>query len=308
MADDLDIRLKADYCDNAKITQLVARLGEGAVRCHLRLLMFTARRYPKGVLEGLDETWIAAHAGWTGDAEYFVGALVDCLLLDRTSAGYAIHHWEDHQGWMFYAPERKKKAQNAARKRWGQLPEPNLFTAVHRSTPSDTAAPLDTVSKPLDTAVKNAPSNAPNPTPNPTPTPLPPATTVLQKQPTTAVRDGPEDPEWIAMRRILAGLAWKECEINFLLNWCKRRLGDPPNTCDPSFIWPLAHAIYATRKQKRIRPAYVMESKGEPADEDLEDAKRRLAAELARDVTPAPAQSEIQRTVGALFAKGVNPN
>ncbi len=93
---------------------------------HLHCLWYWALEYaPDGDLEDFELEDIADAAGWTGDAETFVTALVECGskgrpgFLDRDDAGrLCIHDWEENQGDEFRAriqAAAKKRAQRARR-------------------------------------------------------------------------------------------------------------------------------------------------------------------------------------------------
>ena len=93
---------------------------------HLHCLWYWALEYaPDGDLEDFELEDIADAAGWTGDAETFVTALVECGskgrpgFLDRDDASrLCIHDWEENQGDEFRAriqAAAKKRAQRARR-------------------------------------------------------------------------------------------------------------------------------------------------------------------------------------------------
>lgn len=112
---DLDIRIESDFTDHHKTDKMINRLGEASFRCFVRLLGWAARNRPKGILHGMNPEDIGIVAKWP-DGQAFVDALVEVGFLDKRGRGlYKIHDWEEHQPWVFYAPERKEKAKKAAK-------------------------------------------------------------------------------------------------------------------------------------------------------------------------------------------------
>ena len=107
-----DIRVAVSFKGHRKRRKFRKLLGrDDAVEFLLDLWITTAMNHPEGSLEDMDETDIALEAGWTGDANFFVQALMEAGLIERLESGkYAIHDWEEHQGYVVHAPERKEKA------------------------------------------------------------------------------------------------------------------------------------------------------------------------------------------------------
>ena len=120
--------------------------------------------HPGGVLEGMDETDIALESGWEDEPMRFIAALLECGLLEKTGSGaYALHDWNDHQGYVIYAERRKEQARHAACVRWDKRTEQMPDTCGQHTGGNEAS---DEGQCPL-------PSPAPSPFPTPEPTPVP---------------------------------------------------------------------------------------------------------------------------------------
>lgn len=157
-----DIRVAVSFKGHRKRRKFRKLLGrDDAVEFLLDLWITTAMNHPEGSLEDMDETDIALEAGWTGDANFFVQALMEAGLIERLESGkYAIHDWEEHQGYVVHAPERKEKARKAANARWGKDQDANCNAGGNAAS----------IARPN---FSNAPSPTPSPNPSPTPNPTP---------------------------------------------------------------------------------------------------------------------------------------
>lgn len=145
-----DIRIAVSFKGHRKRKRLRMLLGPGSTDFLLDLWISTAMNHPNGILEGMDATDIALEAGWEEDPEKFVSALQTCGFLDQDEAGvYALHDWEDHQGYAIHAEMRSEKARKAARARWG--PKAQNAPSMPEALPQASF------------------SNAPSPTPSPAP-------------------------------------------------------------------------------------------------------------------------------------------
>lgn len=144
-----DIRIAVSFKGHRKRKRLRMLLGPGSTDFLLDLWISTAMNHPNGILEGMDASDIALEAGWEDDPEKFVSALQTCGFLDRNEAGvYALHDWEDHQGYAIHAEMRSEKARKAARARWGTKTQnaPSMPGALPQASfsnaPSPSPAPL----------------------------------------------------------------------------------------------------------------------------------------------------------------------
>lgn len=154
----MDMRVLTTFPNHRKTRRLIKVLGYEAVYSLITLWAYTAENHPKGNLNGYDEIEIEESAKWEGKSGLFVETLLDkktCFLI-KTKAGFMIRNWEKHQGWIVNAPERRKKAQVAAAKRWGAS-----GNATGNATSIDLAMQVD------------SPEQCPYPSPSPSPKPIP---------------------------------------------------------------------------------------------------------------------------------------
>ncbi len=158
-----DIRISISFRSHRKRRKLMMSLNtpRSATDYLLDFWISVAMDRSSGVLSGLNETDIAMMAGWEGDPEVFVGAMVDVGFLEKTEKGYVVHEWDIHNGWASTASIRSAKARNAARVRWGQDPLPLKLNADAMQPHSECIATGD------------APSPYPSPNPSPKPNPKP---------------------------------------------------------------------------------------------------------------------------------------
>lgn len=154
-----DIRLAVSFRGHRKRKRLRLLLGSGSTDHLIDLWIATAMTHPSGVLQGMDEIDIALEAGWEGDPQTFVTALVECGFLEKDSNGaYALHDWSDHQGYAIHAERRKANARNAAAARWNAKQEQALREACGQHAEGNPPSPL--------------PSPVPEPSPEPVPVPF----------------------------------------------------------------------------------------------------------------------------------------
>jgi hypothetical protein len=66
---------------------------------------------PDGLFVGMDADDIALDAGWSGDPQKFVDALVEVGFLDPLDGGlYGLHDWDDHNSYASAVDDRSDKA------------------------------------------------------------------------------------------------------------------------------------------------------------------------------------------------------
>ena len=148
-----DFRVAVDVADHPKTVKMTNRLGEGSFLSLLRLWGFTAKYRPKGVLQGMNIEDIEIAAKWTGETGRFVAVLLEVKFLDKLKNNlYRVHDWRESNGWVYFAPERREKAQKAA-----------------NSKHTKSRNKLSTCSNPQLALLKTQSSCAPSPTPSPTP-------------------------------------------------------------------------------------------------------------------------------------------
>ena len=116
-----DIRLSVGFPDHPKTIKLERRLGFQGIRSLLSLWTWAAQNRPDGNLGGandrsttvqrpLDEEDIEIVAQWPGEPGAFVATLVTLGWLDRTTHGYCLHEWQQHNPWVAAATNRGDKA------------------------------------------------------------------------------------------------------------------------------------------------------------------------------------------------------
>jgi hypothetical protein len=162
-----DIRLAVSFRGHRKRKRLRLLLGPGSTDFLIDLWIGAAMNHPSGILQGMDETDIALESGWEGEPQSFVTALLECGFLEKAENGaYALHDWEDHQGYVVHAEARKQKARKAAAVRWEN-------THVVSDAPEMPVAYTGQAASNARAETGNAPSPLPSPSPHPEPVPAP---------------------------------------------------------------------------------------------------------------------------------------
>jgi hypothetical protein len=162
-----DIRISVSFRNHRKRKRLKMVLGPGATDYLLDLWIATAMNRPSGVLYDMDAVDIALDAGWDGEPEEFVDALMKCGFMDFDGETYSMHDWEDHQGYVVHSDVRKERAKKAAAKRWeckGNADAMPQACSEHAASMPQACG---------EHAQGNAPSPAPIPAPSPNPNPNP---------------------------------------------------------------------------------------------------------------------------------------
>jgi hypothetical protein len=70
---------------------------------------------PNGELTGLPPRVIAAGAGWTGDPEQFIAAVITSGYVERADEALLLHDWDDYAGRLIDRREQQKERMRAAR-------------------------------------------------------------------------------------------------------------------------------------------------------------------------------------------------
>lgn len=116
-----DIRIEISFRGHRKRGKLQALLGPKSTDYLIDLWIGCALSRPEGILHGYDPLDIAIEAGWNGDPQEFVDALVKVGFLDILDNGtYALHDWEEHQPFVVKTKEREEHARKASNARWGR--------------------------------------------------------------------------------------------------------------------------------------------------------------------------------------------
>ena len=113
-----DIRISTGFPLHLKTRKLRALLGDGAVFNLIALWCSAGLTRSKGALTGLSVSDIEMLSHWEGDPGRFVEVLTEIGFLDKRDDGaYALHDWEEHNRWAFFAEERSEIARANALKR-----------------------------------------------------------------------------------------------------------------------------------------------------------------------------------------------
>ncbi len=158
-----DIRVSFSFRNHRKRKKLRILLGDNSTDYLIDLWIATAMNHPDGILTGMDEIDIALEAGWEKDQQVFVDGLTKAGFLERREDGvYALHDWEDHQGYIVHANERSEKGKRAATARWNAQNAQSNATSIENHVQSN-----------AKTAFSDAPVPVPVPVPVPAPAPVP---------------------------------------------------------------------------------------------------------------------------------------
>lgn len=138
------IRYDVNMQNNMKVRRLARMLDVSvpAVAGHLMALWaWGVDNAPDGDVTHLMPEEIAEAANWTGDAQAFYDALINCVLrfgafLDRTEDGRLVfHEWEDHIGTMM--KERENHAERNRKYRERQKEKRETVTRQSRDASRD---------------------------------------------------------------------------------------------------------------------------------------------------------------------------
>ena len=148
-----DFRLSVGYFEHPKVLKLERRLGEGAVLAHIRLLRFATMNKPDGILSSMDSEDVAIAAGYKGDPEPFIAALLTLRLIDKSDDEYSLHDWADWNPWAAGSKDRTAKARAAASARWGHASNENAH-----ATAGNAGAAVKAATSTSQTATSKAPN------------------------------------------------------------------------------------------------------------------------------------------------------
>ena len=163
-----------------KTLRAAKRLGVSRVLVvgHLQYLWWWCLDYaPDGDLSGFDDDEIAQAAEWDGDADAFVGALVDAGFLDQDGDRLAIHDNGDYNGKLRDQREKNRERQQRYR-------DTKRDVTVTSQPRNGYVTPLP--NQPNQTVKAAAVSNTPLPPIGVTPSVTPPPPQEQKREPTTA--------------------------------------------------------------------------------------------------------------------------
>ena len=153
-----DIRVAISFKNHRKRKRLKSLLGDSGVIALIDLWLGVAASRPSGVLDGWDAVDISLEAGWEGDPNEFMSALIECKFLDHCDGVLCLHDWDRHQGWVVGAEARSEKARNAAISRWEK----------RNGRKGEKQGDATSINEQSD---EHNSSNAPSPNPSPNPSP-----------------------------------------------------------------------------------------------------------------------------------------
>lgn len=113
------LNLDLNYFDNPKTLRLIGLLGKGSEVLPIKLWCYCGKHHTEsGRLVGYSTEEIESVLGWWGESGKMVEAMVKVQFLEIKDDEYFLHDWLEHEG---HLAAFKKRAKQAARKRWGKL-------------------------------------------------------------------------------------------------------------------------------------------------------------------------------------------
>ena len=107
---EIDIRLSVEFFDHPKTIKLQRRIGLDGVMSLIKLWLWCRINRPSGILSGMDIEDIEIAAKWTGEHGTFVNEALTLGWLELNEDTYALHDWEDNNGWAAKTEERSNAA------------------------------------------------------------------------------------------------------------------------------------------------------------------------------------------------------
>lgn len=124
------LNLDLNYLDNVKTLRLVARLGPGSAILPIALWLYAGKHHPEDGRLALLEAELEHVCGWWGEKGSLVPALVEIGFLKKSDDFYQINDWLDHSGHLAVF---KKRAKNAAKKRWSKATESSNASSIAKA-------------------------------------------------------------------------------------------------------------------------------------------------------------------------------
>lgn len=109
----IDARLNVEFPTHPKTVKLMRRVGKDGAWSLVCLFLWTAANRPSGDLFGMTAEDIEIAAGWEGEHEGLIDALLAVGYLERAGEGFRMHDWEEHNPWAAGAQARSDKARKA---------------------------------------------------------------------------------------------------------------------------------------------------------------------------------------------------
>lgn len=120
------VRIAADIGQNLKRYRLDALLGQDRTHSYIvDVFGWVIRFRPDGNITDVSDQAIADAAGWKGDPQRFVEALIAAGIVDSDGDTRVIHEWFEHQGNIVRDSDRSKERSRMYRDRnQGKRPAP----------------------------------------------------------------------------------------------------------------------------------------------------------------------------------------
>lgn len=111
------LNLDLDYFSHPKTMRLVGLLGKDSAVLPIRLWCYCGKHHSEsGQLAGYSPQEVESVVGWWGKSGEMIEAMIKVGFIVKIDEGYLVNDWLDHQGHLAMF---KKRAKEAARKRWG---------------------------------------------------------------------------------------------------------------------------------------------------------------------------------------------
>lgn len=112
------ININPDFFTHIKTKRLQTRLGPGSEIYLIRLWCIACRYDPEaGEFAGWTAAELEDQVDWNGEREAMVNAMMDVGFLHKTSKGYYIHDWQEHEGHLKSYRDKARAAHEARRKK-----------------------------------------------------------------------------------------------------------------------------------------------------------------------------------------------
>ncbi len=124
------LNLDLNYFDHVKTLRLAGRLGPGSEVIPIKLWTYAGKHHPEDGKLALLEAELEHICAWWGKKGEMVPALLEIGFLEKYDDFFQIHDWLDHSG---HLAAFKKRAKNAAKKRWSHTPQSSNATSIAKS-------------------------------------------------------------------------------------------------------------------------------------------------------------------------------
>lgn len=120
------LNIDLNFFEHPKVKRLRGMVGPEAEVYLLRLWAYVGLYFPDdGLLKEHGALEVEGLVNWRGKPQALLQALIKTGFLKKTSAGYMIHDWKEHEG---HLSAYREKARKAALARWGAKVDINIDT------------------------------------------------------------------------------------------------------------------------------------------------------------------------------------